>query len=422
MQIYLVGGAVRDEILGRPVHDKDYVVSDSSEAEMLSLGYSRVGKAFPVFLHPETGEEYALARRENKIGLRHCDFSVIATPDITIEEDSHRRDFTCNALYKNPQTGEIIDYHNGIKDIKNRVLRHVSEQFSEDPLRVLRMCRFAAQLDFSVAPETMSLCRKMVQEGALECLSADRIWQELAKALASKTFYRFIETARECGALNEIMPEVEQLFSVPERTDYHPEKNSGDHTLLTLKAANSDDGLVNYAALMHDIGKIQTDKACWPSHRGHEKLGADIIKTIGKRIRVPKIYTEFAVFTSLHHMVYHQKVKNARYKLANIAVSLSYYHQKDYLNKFIAVLKADMCGRAKEVKASELAEFTEFERYLRQLYNTAIIKRPSELPEFTEIISGIKAGTISPAELNEKYVEMILSENPYQSAKCEPSV
>lgn len=418
----MVGGAVRDEILGKTIHDKDYVVTDSSEAEMLSLGYSRVGKAFPVFLHPETGEEYALARRENKTGKGHCDFSVVATPDITIEEDSHRRDFTCNALYKDLQTGEIIDYHNGQEDIKKHILRHVSEQFSEDPLRVLRMCRFAAQLDFSVAPETMALCQKMVKDGALSCLSKDRIWQEFAKALSSKTFYRFIETARECGVLNEILPEEEQLFSVPEREDYHPEKNSGAHTLLTLKAAASDDALVNYAALMHDIGKTETDKACWPSHRGHEKLGADIIKKIGNRIRVPKAYTEFAVFTSLHHMVYHQKVKNARYKLANIAVSLSYYQNKDYISKFIAVLKADMCGRGKETTPHELMEFAEFERYLMQLYEAAIAKRPSELPEFAEIISGIKAGAVSPAELNEKYVEMILSENPYEPNKTQPSV
>ena len=413
MQIYLVGGAVRDEILNKPVHDKDYVVIDSSETEMLSQGYKRVGKNFPVFLHPQTGEEYALARKENKIGDKHCDFAFIATPDITLEEDAHRRDFTCNALYKDLKTGEIIDYHNGRIDIKNRILRHVSEQFSEDPLRVLRMCRFAAQLDFTVAPETMKLCQQMVKDGALRCLSADRIWQEFVKALASKTFYRFIETARECGVLKDILPEVEQLFVIPEREDYHPEKNSGEHTLLTLKAASSEDAFINYAALMHDIGKIKTDSACWPSHRGHDKLGVDVIKTIGKRLRVPKIYTDFASFVALHHMVYHQKVKNARYKIANIAVNLSYDKQKDYLPKFIAVLRADMYGRAKPVTALEQTCFAEFEHYLMQLHRAAKNKRPSELPEFIELINGIKAGTISPIKLNEKYIEMLLTENPY---------
>ena len=410
----MVGGAVRDEILGRPVHDRDYVVTDSSEAEMLSLGYKRVGKSFPVFLHPETGAEYALARKENKTGAGHCDFNIIATPDITLEEDAHRRDFTCNALYKDCISGEIIDYHNGQKDIKNRVLRHVSEQFSEDPLRVLRMCRFAAELDFEVAPETMKLCRDMVKSGALKNLSKDRVWQELAKALASKTFYRFIETARECGALEEILPEVEQLFAVPEREDYHPEKNSGAHTVLTLKAAESSDALVNYAALLHDIGKIKTDKACWPSHRGHDKLGVDIIKEIGKRLRVPKAYTDFASFTALHHMVYHQKPQNARYKIANIAVSFAYHKQKDYLEKFISVLRADMCGRAKEVASSEKKNFNNFCTYLTELYQSAKKKRYSEIPEFTEIVEGIKSGTVSPSYLNEQYIEWLLAQNPYQ--------
>lgn len=415
MKVYMVGGAVRDEILGRPVHDRDYVVTDSSEAEMLSLGYKRVGKSFPVFLHPETSAEYALARKENKIGAGHCDFNIIATPDITLKEDAHRRDFTCNALYKDCISGEIIDYHNGKIDITNRILRHVSEQFSEDPLRVLRMCRFAAELDFVVAPETMKLCQDMVKSGALKSLSKDRIWQELAKALASKTFYRFIETAHECGALKEILPEVEQLFTVPEREDYHPEKNSGAHTVLTLKSAKSEDALINYAALLHDIGKIKTDKACWPSHRGHDKLGADIIKEIGKRLRVPKIYTDFATFTALHHMVYHQKPHNARYKIANIAVSLAYHQQKDYLEKFIAVLRADMCGRAKEVTASEERNFNQFCTYLTELHQSAKNKRYSEIPEFAEIIEGIKSGALSPAYLNEQYVEWLLAQNPLQT-------
>jgi tRNA nucleotidyltransferase (CCA-adding enzyme) len=415
MKIYMVGGAVRDEILGKMVHDRDYVVTDSSEDEMLALGYERVGKSFPVFLHPETREEYALARKENKIGSGHCDFKVIATPHITLEEDAHRRDFTCNALYKDIKNGEIIDYHNGKQDIKNRILRHVSEQFSEDPLRVLRMCRFAAQLNFTVAPETMDLCHQMVKDGALKCLSKDRIWQEFVKALASKTFYRFIETARECDLLAEILPEVECLFSVPEREDYHPEKNSGEHTLLTIKAAASDDAMINYAALLHDIGKIKTDKACWPSHRGHDKLGVDIIKEIGQRLRAPKAYTELASFTALNHMIYHQKLKNARHKLANIAIGLSYYKHLDYISKFIAVLNADMNGRGKPATTSEQACFAKFEKHLKQLYDKALTKRPSELPEFAELIDGIKNGTVPPAKLNEKYIEMLLQEVPYPS-------
>ena len=177
MQIYQVGGAVRDKLLNRPCQDKDFVVIGATEAEMLEQGFKKVGKSFPVFLHPETGEEYALARKEIKTGRGHKDFKFVFTPDISLKEDSCRRDFTCNAIYEDTETGEIIDYHNGCEDIKNRILRHISKHFAEDPLRVLRMCRFAAELGFSVAPETMALCQKMVQKGAIRHLSRDRIWQ-----------------------------------------------------------------------------------------------------------------------------------------------------------------------------------------------------------------------------------------------------
>ena len=179
MHFYQVGGAVRDMLLHKSCQDRDFVVTGGTEKAMLALGFKKVGKSFPVFLHPETGEEYALARREVKTGLGHCDFKFEFTPDITLEEDSLRRDFTCNALYRNPDTGEILDFHQGRDDIKKRVLRHISEHFAEDPLRVLRMCRFAAQLEFAVAPETMALCRRMVEEGALAHLSRQRIWQEM---------------------------------------------------------------------------------------------------------------------------------------------------------------------------------------------------------------------------------------------------
>ncbi len=412
MQIYLVGGAVRNSILGIPVKDRDFVITGATEKEMTSLGYKRVGKSFPVFLHPDTKEEYALARKEIKKGPKHGDFQFIFTPDISLEEDVMRRDFTCNALYQDLITGEIIDFCNGRQDIKNKVLRHVSDHFAEDPLRVLRMCRFASQLDFSVAPETMELCQKMVNEGQLKNLSPERIWQELEKALSSKSFYRFIQTAKQCGALSEILPEVDELYQVPERTDYHPEGNSGDHTLLTIKAANSTDAMVNFAAMLHDIGKIRTDKSCWPSHHGHEKLGIDIIKTIGKRLRIPKPYVDFATFVSQYHMIYHQKISSQQFEMADIAIKLSHKRNKKYCHRFLAVLKADMCGRDRKVPDNEQKEFNQFESYMQILENAAAHKKISQLKNFDNLIQKVKDGIIPPSVLNDTYIKEILRENP----------
>lgn len=417
MQIYMVGGAVRDKILGIPVHDKDHVVTGSTEEELLALGYKKVGKSFPVFLHPETGEEYALARKEIKTGTGHKDFKFLFTPDITLEEDSLRRDFTCNALYQNLENGEIIDFHNGKDDIKNRVLRHISEHFEEDPLRVLRTFRFAAQLNFKIAPETMELCQRMVKNGALENLSKDRIWQEFEKALKSGHFHIFIETARQCGALQIMLPEMEQMFNIPERLDYHPEGNSGAHTILSLKAADSKDAMVNFATMLHDIGKIKTDPKCWPSHHGHDKYGVDVIKSIGKRLKVPNKYIEFAIFTAENHMIYHRKIADVQKELADIAIKLSHFHQKDICRKFIEVLYADMHGRAKEVENDEEQCFADFSRYLEQLFATAENKKVSEVPAFETLITGIKEGTLAPSKLNEAYITLLLNETPYLPKK-----
>lgn len=410
MQIYLVGGAVRDKLLNKPVHDKDFVVVGSTPEEMENLGYKKVGKLFPVFLHPKTGEEYALARKEIKTGFGHKDFQFVFTPDTSLKEDSFRRDFTCNALYED-ENGQIIDYHQGMTDIKNRVLRHVSEHFTEDPLRVLRMCRFAAQLDFEVAPETMDLCRNMVKNGALENLSKDRIWQEFEKALSSPTFYRFIETARECGALAYLLPEVEQLFAVPERLDFHPEGNSGAHTLLTLKAANTPDSMVNYAALLHDIGKTKTDPKCWPSHHGHDRLGKDIIQDIGKRLKIPAAYTDFATYTAVNHMIYHQKIAEYKKEIAEIAVYLSHFAHKNYCQRFIEALKADMYGRAYQVPRKEQEAFTEFADFLQKLTEIAANTKTSEIAGFENYIAAIKEKSLPPSVLNEAFVAEILKKS-----------
>lgn len=412
MQIYQVGGAVRDKLLNILCHDNDYVVVGATENEMIQLGYKKVGKTFPVFLHPQTGEEYALARKEVKTGIGHRDFKFIFTPDISLQEDSLRRDFTCNALYLVPETGEIIDFHNGQQDIKQRVLRHISPHFTEDPLRVLRMCRFAAQLDFEIAPETMDLCTKMVQKGMLRYLSKDRIWQEFSKALTSPNFYKFIVTAKQCGVLKEILPEVEQLWQIPERLDYHPEGNSGEHTMLALKASKSNDPLVNFTVLLHDVGKTQTDQTHWPSHKGHDKLGEKLIKKICQRIKAPDLYADFASFTAGHHMLYHRCISDVIEEMAEVAVVFAHHQHKQYLERYLAVLKADMQGRAMQDFSKELHEFSFFESHMRKLIKTASEINMSSMPQFTELLEKVKNKEASNDILKKAYIRLLVEKNP----------
>lgn len=303
MKIYQVGGSVRDRLRGRQPQDYDYVVTGASPEEMLARGFVRVGKDFPVFLHPESKEEYALARKEIKTGCGHADFCFIFDPSVTLEEDLERRDFTCNAIAFDPQTDEYFDPFNGRKDIENRVLRHINaEHFQEDPLRVLRLCRFAAQLNFTPAPETLELVTRMTAEGQLAHLSAERIWKELEKALRFPDFPRFVQTARACGALEAVLPEVNRLWNTPERTDYHPEGNSGDHTLSALEQAAGGNALIRFGILLHDIGKTVTPAEILPSHHNHEQNGLEIIRTICRRLKIPNHYRDFALTACRYHM------------------------------------------------------------------------------------------------------------------------
>ena len=284
MKIYQVGGAVRDKILGKNPNDFDYVVVGSNINQMKKLGFLQVGKGFPVFLHPVTKQEYALARKEFKTGNKHTDFEFIFHSDITLREDLERRDFTCNAIAYDEENDKYIDYFGGIDDIKNKIIRHINaDHFIEDPLRVLRMCRFAAQLNFEVDKHTLQLCSDMVSQGMLSFLSAERIWQEFEKAFATGRFYRFIELMHQIGALKEIMPEIDKLFSVAEYTKYHPEGNTGGHTLNSLKFVGDESSFVQFGVLMHDIGKGLTPVEELPSHKGHEIRGLDLIKNICKR-------------------------------------------------------------------------------------------------------------------------------------------
>jgi tRNA nucleotidyltransferase (CCA-adding enzyme) len=307
MKAYAVGGAVRDRLLGRPASDCDYVVVGSTPKEMLALGFLPVGKDFPVFLHPETHEEYALARTEKKQGHGYHGFVFYASPEVGLAEDLARRDLTINAMAED-ENGQLIDPFGGQRDLAAKVLRHVGPAFAEDPVRILRIARFAARFaDFSIAPETMALMRKMVADGEAGHLVAERVWQEIARGLMEEKPSRMLETLRECGALAKLMPEVEALFGVPERLDYHPEGNSGYHLLLVLDAA-ARLGLslpARYAALCHDLGKAATPKGEWPHHHGHEKLGLPIIEALSARLKVPNDCRDLACLTAREHSNIH---------------------------------------------------------------------------------------------------------------------
>ena len=407
MQIYKIGGAVRNKLLNIPLSDNDYVVVGSTIEEMQSLGFEKVGKSFPVFLHPTTKEEYALARKEIKTGLTHQDFKFVFDKNITLKEDSLRRDFTCNAIYEDINTGEIIDYHNGIKDIKNKVLRHISPHFKEDPLRVLRACRFVATLNFTLAPETITICKEMIEEGAITHLSKERIFQELEKSLSSPYFYRFIETAREIGLLKDLMPEVEDLWLIPEREDYHPEKNTGAHTILALKSAKSNDPIINLAILLHDVGKTKTNPTQWPSHHNHENLGVEISLTILNRLKAPNIYKKFIPFIIKNHMISH--TKNANHKdIAQLAIFLRKHFKHNYFKRFLEVTHADLTGRELNNLDKEEQQFINFSKILEHYYHIASLPKSTLLPNLEDLLDKLKSHQITKEYLLEQELEAIL--------------
>ena len=289
MQIYLVGGAVRDALLERPVTDRDWVVVGADADAMLAAGYRPVGKDFPVFLHPQSHEEYALARTERKTAKGYAGFAFHAAPDVTLEQDLARRDLTINAMAQNAD-GQIIDPFNGRRDLQLGLLRHVSPAFAEDPVRILRTARFAARYGFAVAPETLQLMRNMVAAGEAGALVAERVWQELAKGLMEPQPHIMIEVLRDCGALKVIFPEIDALFGVPQRADYHPEIDSGIHTLMVLQRAAAMNLSLpeRYAALLHDLGKALTPAAILPRHHGHDIAGVAPVREVNRRLRAPK--------------------------------------------------------------------------------------------------------------------------------------
>jgi len=314
MQIYMVGGAVRDALLGRPVNDRDWVVVGATPEAMVAAGYVPVGRDFPVFLHPETHEEYALARTERKSGRGYRGFVVQASPEVTLEEDLARRDLTINAIAAPADwtgAGAVLDPYNGVADLRARVLRHVGGAFAEDPVRILRVARFAARFaDFSIAPETMALMREMVAAGEADALVPERVWQELARGLMEATPSRMLQVLRECGALKVLLPEVERLWGVPQRADHHPEVDTGAHLLLVLDmAARLRAPLaVRFACLTHDLGKGTTPADVLPRHLGHEGRGARLLEGLCERLRVPIECRETADVVAREHGNIHRSL------------------------------------------------------------------------------------------------------------------
>jgi len=303
LQIYLVGGAVRDELLGRTGGDRDYVVVGATPQAMLDRGFRPVGKDFPVFLHPKTHAEYALARTERKTGHGYHGFACHAAPEVTLEEDLARRDLTINAMARGDD-GALVDPFGGRRDLAERCLRHVGPAFAEDPVRILRLARFAARFhDFTVAPETLTLMRQMVASGEVDHLVAERVWQELARGLMEARPARMFEVLRECGALARLLPEVDALFGVPQRADYHPEVDTGIHTLLVVdQAAKGDFPLsVRFAALTHDLGKATTPAEILPRHLGHETRSVGLVSSLSARLRVPNDCRELALLMARQH-------------------------------------------------------------------------------------------------------------------------
>ncbi|EGQ8095810.1 multifunctional CCA addition/repair protein [Vibrio cholerae] len=349
MQIYLVGGAVRDQLLQLPVYDRDWVVVGSSPQAMLAAGFQAVGKDFPVFLHPNSKEEHALARTERKTSVGYTGFACHYAPDVTLEEDLLRRDLTINAMAQD-NSGQLIDPYGGQRDLAAKVLRHVSPAFVEDPLRVLRVARFAAKLHhlgFTVAEETMQLMAKIAQSGELQHLTAERVWQEWHKSLSTHHPEVFLQVLRDCGALAVVLPEIDRLFGVPQPEKWHPEIDTGIHTLMVAKqAAQLSDSLpVRFAAQVHDLGKGVTPPSEWPSHKLHCHTGLNIIESLCERIRVPNEFRDLALAVCAQHSNVHRadELKSAT-KLKVLGL-LDVWRKPERLEQVLLCCEADHRGR-----------------------------------------------------------------------------
>ncbi|MDX5406247.1 MAG: multifunctional CCA addition/repair protein [Chromatiaceae bacterium] len=368
MQRYLVGGAVRDTLLAYPFHERDWVVVGATPQQMLDLGYQQVGKDFPVFLHPQTKEEHALARTERKSGRGYTGFSVYAAPDVTLEQDLQRRDLTINAIAQ-ADDGELIDPFGGVADLKHKVLRHVSEAFAEDPLRVLRVARFYARyahLGFSVADDTQQLMRTLADE--LATLTPERVWQETAKALGERTPQAYFQLLYDTGALQVLMPELAALWGVPQPPQWHPEIDTGVHTLLVLAQAAVLSARIDirFAALVHDLGKGVTKPELWPSHHGHEHTGLPLINQFCDRLKVPNDCRELALLVCEYHQLVHRALELKSATVLKLFDAIDLWRKPTRLDAILLCCTADLRGRT----GFEQAEYRQAD-YLRALAGAA---------------------------------------------------
>ena len=349
MEVYLVGGAVRDEQLGLPVKERDWCVVGATPDELVNLGYKPVGNEFPVFLHPETNEEYALARTEKKTGAGYHGFTFHTSPEVTIEEDLQRRDLTINAMAKDAD-GELIDPWNGRDDIASKTLRHVSDAFVEDPVRILRVAKFAARFNstgFRIADETMRLMQQIVDDGEADALVPERVWKETEAALSGADPQIFFKVLRDCGALQVVFPEIDALFGIPQPEEWHPEIDCGIHAMMVVEQAArlSDDAEVRFAALVHDLGKATTPKDILPKHSGHEERSVELVKSMSKRLQVPTTFRELGCLAAEFHAHVHRAFELRPSTVLKVLNRVDAFRRPDRFEKFLLVCKADSRGR-----------------------------------------------------------------------------
>ena len=391
MKIYRVGGAVRDKLLDYPSDENDWVVVGSSPEEMVELGYQPVGQDFPVFINTKSGEEYALARTERKSGHGYQGFAFHTAPDVTLEDDLIRRDLTINAMAED-HDGSIIDPHGGQQDLANKVLRHVSDAFTEDPLRVLRVARFAARyhhLGFSIAAETLQLMTEISASGELQHLVAERVWKETDRALCERSPDIYIQVLRNCGALALLFPEVEKLFGVAQRADYHPEVDTGIHILMSLQQAArlSDSSPIRFSVLVHDLGKGITPDHVLPSHSGHEARGLPLVKNVCDRLKVPNEHRQLAMVVTEFHLLCHKAFELKPETILKLLKAIGALKSSSRLDDFLTCCEADARGR------------TGFED--RDYPSSAYLRQAREIVIKTDIADLVEAG-ISGAEIGQQ--------------------
>jgi tRNA nucleotidyltransferase (CCA-adding enzyme) len=406
MKTYLVGGAVRDRLLGIPGGDNDYVVVGETVQSMLDAGFRQVGRDFPVFLHPQTGEEYALARTERKSARGHTGFAVHADPSVTLEQDLERRDFTINAIAQN-EAGELVDPFGGARDIQARLLRHVGPAFVEDPLRVLRAARFMARfapLGFRVADETMALMRQMVDSGELAELTAERVWQELGRALASPQPSAFLRTLRGCGALAAVLPEVDALYGVPQRAEYHPEVDTGAHIELVCDMAAAlapADAVIGFAALTHDLGKALTPEEELPKHLMHEHRGLKPLRVLCERLKVPAEHRQLAEIACREHLNVHRLLELRDKTVHDLLARCDAFRKPARIAQLAIVCEADKRGRAglQEQPYPQAAELLRLHAAARAVRSEAIAAEGLQGPDFGEALRKARIAAIHAARV-----------------------